>query len=251
MSSASSSAPSPADKWKKVRKPRNWFIARGIPRFGQSALNKRKGAWAIKKKALTPKKPVEKKANVKPFQGKTRTIVRPRLPRVFPFPASKKTHKSVKPTRLRASIQRGTVLILLAGRFRGRRVVFLKQLPSGLLLVTGPFKVNGVPLRRVNQAYVIATSTKVHLPKLKVDKKFNDDYFKSKAAKRVGKKTEQHFFAGQHSSKSKTPPEQRVADQKAIDAHVVEAVKKQPLLKDYLSTSFSLRKGQYPHLLKF
>jgi large subunit ribosomal protein L6e len=36
-------------------------------------------------------------------------------------------------------------------------------LDQGVLLVTGPFKINGVPLRRVNARYVIATSQTVDL----------------------------------------------------------------------------------------
>merc|ERR1712228_659124 len=74
-----------------------------------------------------------------------------------------------------------------AGRFRGRRVVFLKQLPSGLLLVTGPYQVNGIPLRRVNQAYVIATSTSVSVGSVDASK-FSDDYFGNKTKSKTKKK---------------------------------------------------------------
>ena len=77
--------------------------------------------------------------------------------------AASQVRKSIHPAKPRATLQPGTVLILLAGRFRGKRVILLKHLPQGVLLITGPFKVNGVPLRRVNARYVIATSAKVEL----------------------------------------------------------------------------------------
>lgn len=158
---------------------------------------------------------------------------------------SKPLHRNFTPktAKLRASITPGTVLIVLSGRFRGKRVVFLKQLDSGLLLVTGPYKLNGVPLRRLNQAYVIATSTKVDVSSVKVPDHVNDEYFK----RADGEKKQ--FFEGDELKKSVS--DKRKADQKSVDAAVLASVKKTELLSEFLSAKFSLQKGQYPHKMKF
>lgn len=103
--------------------------------------------------------------------------------------------KSIRVSAPRSTLTPGAVLILLAGRFRGKRVILLKALSQGVLLVTGPFKVNGVPLRRVNARYVIATSHKVDLSGIdqkKVDEVAGEKYFAREKSDK--KKGEDEFF---------------------------------------------------------
>ena len=151
------------------------------------------------------------------------------------------------PTKLRASITPGTILILLAGHFKGKRVVFLRQLESGLLLVCGPYGVNGVPIKRVNQCYVIATSQKVDVAGV-ATAKFNDAYFK-KPAKVRSKKSEEDFFQGEEEKKEL--PASYIEDNKALDAKLGPVIDKVPYLKGYMATKFTLRSGDKPHEMKF
>ena len=165
-----------------------------------------------------------------------------------PAPTPKKSRKSARPAKLRASLVPGTVLIVLAGRFRGKRVVYLRSLEDNTLLVTGPFKINGVPLRRVNARYVIATSTQVPVSSVQGLDKFNVAYFARD--KKAAKATEEELF-GDATPAKKEVASQRVADQKSVDSALLAEIKKTPLLKEYLASSFSLKKGDRPHLLKF
>lgn len=154
---------------------RSKAVAPHVGRLSRSQVYAARGLYKGLKKSDKPTtetvpEHVEKSIGGEKNGGK-RLVPTAKAPRFYPAEdvrKPKKSRKSPNPPSLRSSITPGTILILLAGRYRGKRVVFLKQLTSGLLLVTGPFKVNGVPLRRVNQAYVIATSTKVDVTGIEV-----------------------------------------------------------------------------------
>ncbi|PHU24911.1 60S ribosomal protein L6 [Capsicum chinense] len=151
------------------KSPHNPNLINRISKFSCSKMYHKKGLWAIKKKN-GGKFPTHPKSTAAIAPPSTAAIAPPstivvKPPKFYPVDDVEKPlinkHKP-KPTKLRANSTPGTVLIILAGRFKGKRVVFLKQLVySRLLLIIGSFKVNGVPLRRVNEAYIIATSTKV------------------------------------------------------------------------------------------
>jgi len=168
-------------------------------------------------------------------------------------PQRKKARKSIKPHQTRASLQPGAVLILLAGRFRGRRVILLKHLKEGTLLVTGPFKINGVPIRRVNARYVISTSTKVDISGLDqstLDKIAKPEYF-AREKKSKKEKGEDAFMKQGEKPEKKQPASERASDQKAIDKPLLSAIKNEEFLASYLRSSFSLRHGQRPHEMVF
>jgi large subunit ribosomal protein L6e len=107
---------------------RNPELIRGVNRFGRSASQKRRRVYLHTKKT-TAVKPVAAVAAKEPRWYAGDDVAKPLTSR-------KNRHKA---PGLRKSITPGTILILLAGRFKGKRVVFLKQLASGLLLVSGAY----------------------------------------------------------------------------------------------------------------
>lgn len=153
---------------------------------------------------------------------------------------------------LRSSIQPGSVLILLAGAHRGKRVVFLKQMPAtGLLLVTGPFKLNGCPLRRVNQSLVIATKTRLQLNDADFPERLTDDYFRRAKKARRSRDSDDIY---QKADTRYQLTEERKEDQKTVDRAVMAAIsqhKDGKALKGYLRNLFSLKSGEHPHAMQF
>ncbi|WVQ82127.1 hypothetical protein IAT38_004255 [Cryptococcus sp. DSM 104549] len=229
-------------------------VAPNVGRLSRSQVAEKRGLFKGKKTASAPAKTEAAAHTEKTVGGKgngeKRLVPTQKASKYYPAEDVRKpkvSRKTPGKAALRSSITPGTVLILLAGRFSGKRVVFLKQLDSGLLLVSGPHKLNGVPLRRVSQAYVIATSTKVDISAVTVPESVNDAYFtKAKAAK----STKEGEFFGEGKEK-KAFPEEKKSEQKAVDAALIASIKKVDNLAKYLKSSWGLSKGDRFHELKF
>lgn len=251
----------PGGKNLKKGQTRNYDLGCGVYRFSRTRMYHKKALYKFmgKKTAKTPK-PKKKLTVEKPIGGdknggkrivflKKRTKSYPTANRIRRHPSKKcfSQHKR----KCRASLKPGAIVILLAGAHKGKRAILLKQLPSGLLLVSGPFTLNGVPLRRIHQRYVIATSTVVDISGVKLPPHIDDKYFKRVKPKRT-KKDEGEIFATKKESYKAS--EQRKTDQKEVDKQLVTALKKNKegnLLSRYLCTMFGLRSSQYPHRMKF
>jgi len=215
------------------------YLAAGISKIGRSAgFRKRALKVALGAKGKqTPKK-----------------AVKSGLPKILSKFYSADDVKKALPSRksvqhapsIKAGYAKGQVLIMLAGRFKGKRVIMLGTTKTGLLIVCGPFKLNGVPLRRVNQAYTIATSTKVDVSGVNVDQ-FDDAFF-TKSAKAEKKSGD---FLGGKTKKAELPADVK-AKLQTVDAAVCAAVAKAgPVIKAYLKTRFTLNQHDFPHALKF
>merc|ERR1712134_151645 len=168
-----------------------------------------------------------------------------KTPRFYPTEDKKvkltNSRANNKQTKLKASLVPGAVVILLAGHFKGKRAVFLKQLDSGLCLITGPFKVNGIPLRRVPQSYVIGTSTVVDVSGADTSSVSDSLFKKPKSAK---KKADGPFSEDE----AKKPLDDAA---KALQAKVDGGVKLDDDLKGYLKSKFGLSRADVPHEMSF
>merc|ERR1712098_664471 len=210
------------------------------------------GKKTTKKAAVVPKaRFVEKKVGGAK-NGETRMVRVKKLANDYPTEerpakATSKNFFSGHARKLRASLTPGAIAIVLAGVHKGKRVVVLKQMGTGLLLITGPHKLNGCPLRRVNQRYLLATTTKVDVSGVSIPENIDDKYF---ARAKAEKSKEGDIFSAK--KEEYKPSEERKKDQATVDASALAAIKAHPegaVLKQYLKATFALSKGEYPHKL--
>lgn len=105
---------------------------------------------------------------------------------------------------------------------------------------------NGVPLRRLNQAYVIATSKQVNIGGVSFDDVTDAFFARAKTAAAEG---EEAFLTAETATKKVELPADRLAKQSAVDTALVKNLSSTE--RAYLRSKFTLRNNQRPHDMSF
>jgi len=236
------------EKMKRYQKPAGKRISKLTLKPG--CYRTWKGKKEVIKRRIYIEKPIGGANN-----GGTRRVLHTKRPAYYAAQLNpkRKLRKSKNCTKkIRPSITPGTVCILLAGVHKGKRVIFLKKMDkTGLALVTGPFKINACPLRRVNQIFLIATSTKIDVSNVKIPRHINDDYFRR--SKQVRSKKEEGDIFGMKTEKY-VVSELRKKDQRGMDRQLIKAIqtrKDKKAVFGLMKRYFGLRNAMYPHRLHF
>ncbi|KAJ6621425.1 60S ribosomal protein L6 [Pseudolycoriella hygida] len=255
-------APASGKKPTKFRKAVNFNLSGGIMRYSRHQQYKRKALWR-QKATLKPKQEVPKRplTIVKEIggghNGGQRVVTLRKNKANYPTKALVTSRPTKGVFKLhkrstRKSLIPGRVVIIVAGKHKGKRVIVLKVLQSGLLLITGPFSLNSTPLRRISQRYVIATQTRINMANVVVPDHINDAYFKREPKSTKRNRGEGEIFAPK--KEVYTVSEKRKSDQATVDKSIKTALsqhKDKKLLFNYLRSYFALSSSQYPHRLKF
>ena len=163
----------------------------------------------------------------------------------YPADNNQATPNRHRPRAPKTRVQPGQICILLSGRFRGKRVVALKQLNSGLVAVTGPYKLNGVPVKRVNHTYILNTSQSVNMNGVNVSSITDDTFKRESTARRT---RSQRFF--QEDAPKTSTSDARKKLQKDVDTALLKNISDK-MVRKYLGARFSLGRHDAPHAMRF
>lgn len=121
----------------------------------------------------------------------------------------------------RTDLTLGTIVVVLEGEFEGKRVVYLKGLDNHLALCTGPASINGVPFFKIDERYLLATSTRI-------------DY---NGVIDIDESNVLHCDRDLNIERMEVEADQKM---EMVDKTIVQAIEKVDFLKSYLAEDFEV-----------
>eukprot|EP00477_Mikrocytos_mackini_P000576 GAHX01000615.1.p1 GENE.GAHX01000615.1~~GAHX01000615.1.p1 ORF type:complete len:184 (-),score=37.24 GAHX01000615.1:34-585(-) len=147
--------------------------------------------------------------------------------------------------------QIGTIVILLDGKFAGKRAVLLSNRKNGNVLVAGPSSVNGVGLTFIESIKVLGTSVVLDISKVGFDFEtinFNDIRISREERRKNWHDSDREFMAEVKNTVD-TDKVKELNDK--VNSVLVGEIKKQELLEEYLKDKFGLKAEDKFHAMKF